>query len=177
MMSRKYTTILTTMIISLLAVGAALAQDTGEGDSQRNHDGERRDGMSHRGSRGSMDPERLIGMMSRRLDLDDTQTEQVSNIYLAAKPELEAWRGTGRTNRMAMRDLNSEDADYEVTKQGLSAEREGIMATGKELRDRIRAEIDAILTPEQREEYAAMAERGRDRGQRRRNPDGAKPEA
>jgi Spy/CpxP family protein refolding chaperone len=51
------------------------------------------------------------------------------------------------------------------------------MATGKELRDRIRAQIDAVLTPEQREEFAAMAERGRDRGQRRRNPDGAKPEA
>lgn len=167
-MSRKNTTILTTMIIALLSVGAALAQDAGDGRSERNHDGERRNGMPHRGQRGSMDPERAISRMTRRLDLDDVQTEQVRNIYLAAKPELDALRESGRSNRMSMRDLNTEDADYATRKQSLSAEREGISATAKELRDRMRAEVDAVLTPEQREKFAAAAERGRERGQRKR---------
>lgn len=167
-MSRKYTTIFTTMIISLLAMGVALAQDSGDAGAGRNHDGEKRNGMPQRGQRRSMNPERAISMMTRRLDLDNVQTEQVRNIYLAAKPEFDALRESGRSNRMAMRDLDTEDADYDTRKQSLSTEREGITATGKELRERIRAEVDALLTPEQRETFAEAAERGRERGPRNR---------
>lgn len=164
-------------MVSLLAVSTASAQEDGNAGADRNHDGERGKGMPNRGQRGPMDPERAIRMMTRRLELDETQTEQVRNIYLAAEPEFGAVRETGRANRTAMRELDAEDADYDQKKQGLSVERDGIAATAKELRDRIRVEIDVVLTPEQREKFAAAAERGRERGQRNRHRDEAKPEA
>jgi len=176
-MSRKSLTILATVMISFLAAGAAFAQDDGDAGMDRAHDGERGKGMPRRGQRGPMDPERVISMMTRRLELDETQAEQVRNIYLAAQPEFESIREQGRTIRTAMRDLDSEASDYEVQKQNLSAEREGIAATSKELRDRIRSEIDVVLTDEQREKVAAAEESRRDRGQRKRRRGQADPEA
>ena len=164
-------------MISLFAFGAGSAQEAENAGADRNHEGERGRGMPNRGQRGPMDAERSIRMMTRRLELDETQTEQVRNIYLAAKPEFDALRETGRANRMAMRDLDSADAEYDGQKQGLSAERDGIAATTTELRERIRAEIDVVLTPEQREKFAASEDRGRERGQRNRQRGKAEPEA
>lgn len=176
-MSRKNTTILATIMVSILAFGAASAQEAGNGDADRNHEGQRGKGMPGRGQHGPMDPERVISMMTRRLELDETQVQQVRNIYLAAEPEFAALRESGRANRMAMRDLNAEDTDYAEQRQSLSVERDGIAATAEELRDRIRSEVEVVLTSEQREKFATASERGRERGQRRRHRDEAKPEA
>ena len=176
-MSRKNTTILATIMISMLAFGAVSAQESGDRSADRNHEGQRGEGKPGRGQRGPMDPERAVQMMTRRLELDETQAQQVRNIYLAAEPELEALRESGRANRMAMRDLNAEDADYDEKKQSLSAERDGVSASADELRARIRSEVDVLLTSEQREKLAAAAERGRERGPRNRNRDRAKHEA
>ncbi len=176
-MNRKNTTLLVTMTIAVFAVGGALAQDASDEGADRDRGGERDRGMSERGQRGQMGPERSIRMLTNRLELDETQAQQVRNIYLAAEPDSESLREQGRTNRMAMRDLNSEDADYEATKQSLSTEREGIRATAKELRDRIRTDIDGVLTAEQREKFAALSERGQERGRRDRRRGNRKPEA
>ena len=176
-MNSKNTTILATIIISMLAFGAASAQEVENGGADRKQEGPRGKGMPGRGQRGPMDPERAIGMMTRQLELDETQVQQVRNIYLAAEPEFTALRESGRANRMAMRDLDSADADYDEQRQSLSAEREGISATATELRDRIRSEVEVILTAEQREKFAAASERGRERGQRRRHRDKGQPEA
>jgi Spy/CpxP family protein refolding chaperone len=162
-------------MISLFAIGAAFAQDSDS--TEREHARERGEGMSQRGQRGSMGPERNIRMMTRRLELDDTQVEQVKGIYAAVGPELESLREQGRSIRMAMRDLTEDDADYEAKKASLAAERDELEVTAKGLRENIRTEIDTILTPEQREEFAAAMERGRERGPRNRRRDGAKPEA
>ena len=55
--------------------------------------------------------------MAERLDLDDTQRQEIENILLAAKPEFEA------------------------------------------LRDRVKAEVEAVLTDEQLEQLEADKER------------------
>ncbi len=176
-MNRKHTTLLVMMMVSFLAVGTALAQDTGNTGSDREQAREKGDGMPHRDQRGRMGSERAIGRMTRELDLDEAQAEQVEDIYAAMKPEFDSFREQGRAIRKAMRDLNSEDADYDDKKQALSAEREALAVTGKNLRERIQSEVDAVLTPEQREELAAAYERRRDHGPRNRRRGEGRPEA
>ena len=176
-MSSKYKTVLATIMMSLFIVGTALAQDSDGDGAEREHVRERGDGPSQRGQRGQMGPERSIRMMTRRLELDDTQVDQVKSIYASVGPEFESLREQGRSIRMAMRDLAEDDADYEVKKQSLAAERSELEVTSKGLRENIRTEIDAILTPEQREKFAAAVENGRERGPRNRRRGEANPEA
>lgn len=170
-MSRKYKTILATMAVLFLAGGAALAQEPGNSGAESSNDGDRGKRMAHRGQRESMRPEHMIRMMTRRLELDDAQAEQVRNIVSGARPEFDALREKGRANREAMRDLDVEDADYDAKLQNLSIESGELATSSAELRGRIRAEIHAILTPEQREEFKAASERGESRGQRNRDRD------
>ena len=85
-----------------------------------------------------------IDRMANHLDLDETQKQAIENIRLAAQPEFEA----------------------------LKIKMQEIQAARKELADRVRGEVAAVLTDEQR---AKLAENrpGKD-GQRRRmfNRDG-----
>jgi len=158
-------------MVSLLAAGTAVAQDAGQSGMDRDHGGDKGKRMADREHRRSMGPERMASMMTRRLDLDEAQAEQVSNIIAAAKPEFDSLREKGHANREAMRDLNVEDADYDAKLQNLSADQGELATSASELRGRIRAEVHAVLTPEQREKMAAAGERGRDHGQRNRHRD------
>lgn len=176
-MNRRNTTILAAVTALLLASSAALAQEPEIGDANGGHRGDREKRMSHRGQREGMRPEQMIQMLTRRLELDETQTEQAKNIVSAAKPEFEALREKGAANREAMRNLDVDDADYGVKLQNLSAESGELMAASSELRGRMRAEIHAILTPEQREELKAAPERRQIRARRNHGGDRPGPEA
>jgi Spy/CpxP family protein refolding chaperone len=140
----------------------------------RDHGGDKGKRMANREHRRSMEPERMARMMTRRLDLDEAQAEQVGNIIAAAKPELDSLREKGKANREAMRELKTEDPDYDVNLQNLSANQGELATSASELRGRIRAEVHAVLTPEQREKMEAAGERGRDHGQRNRHRDGSR---
>jgi Spy/CpxP family protein refolding chaperone len=166
-MNRKYTTILTVAVASLLACGLAAAQTPQtDGPDDTGHDGSKGRRMEHRGRHEQMGSEQMVRMMTRRLDLNETQTEQIHNIMEAAKPEFDALRDRGMANREATRNLDVEDPDYGVKLQDLSAASGELAASAAELRGRVRAEIHAILTPEQREKLEAAPERGRHRGAR-----------
>jgi Spy/CpxP family protein refolding chaperone len=173
-MNRKYTTILAATVALFLAGGATAGdpQDAGAEDANR---GDRDKRMAHRGQRESMRPEQMIRRMTHRLDLDETQAEQVRNIVASVKPEFESLREKGQAHRTAMRDLDTEDADYDAKLQDLSAARGELAALSTELRGRIRVDVDAILTPEQREKFAMAAEKGP--GQRNRRGNRRPPEA
>jgi Spy/CpxP family protein refolding chaperone len=181
-MNRKNTTnpvwtILASMTVLLLAAGAAVAQDAGESGMDRDHAGDKGKRMADREHRRSMGPERMARMMTRRLDLDETQAEQVSNIIASAKPEFDSLREKGKANREAMRALKVADPDYDANLQNLSADQGELATTASELRGRIRAEVHAVLTPEQREKMAAAGERERDHGQRNRHRDQSRDES
>ena len=163
--------------MALFLAGGAIAgdpQDAGAEDANR---GDRDKRMEHRGQRGSMRPEQMFRRMTQRLDLDETQAEQVRIIVASAKPEFESLREKGQAHRAAMRGLDTEDADYDEKLQDLSAARGELAALSTELRGRIRAEIHAILTPEQREELAIAAEKGRGPCERNRRGYHRRPEA
>ncbi len=138
----------TTAAMMCTAAGTdAFAQDT-EG-----HDGNRhRHGAGHRMNNDAFgDPSRMLEMMTRHLDLDDTQSQKISNILDAAKPEINALRERAQATREAMHELDVSDSAYGSNLQNLSTEIGALTAEATLLHGRVRADIFAELTPEQRE--------------------------
>jgi|GEM_PF-1879836 len=174
-MNRIHTTILAAPIALFLACGLAAAQvpqTDNPGDAGAQDGNGRR--MEHRGPRGRMGPEQMVRMITHRLELDETQTEQLNNIAAGAKPEFDALRDKRVANREATRNLDVDDPDYGVKSQNLAAASGEIAASTAELMSRIRSDIHAILTPEQREQLATAAENGRHHGPGHRRREGSK---
>lgn len=174
-MNRMHTTILAAPVALFLACGLATAQvpQTDNPDDAGSQDVKGRR-MEHRGPRGRMGPEQMVRMITHRLELDETQTEQLHNIAAGAKPEFDALRAKRIANREATLNLDVDDPDYGVKSQNLAAASGEIAASSAELMSRIRADIHAILTPEQREQLAAAAENGKRHGPGHRRRDGSK---
>lgn len=150
-------------VTALFSAGAVWSADT-EGDDRR--------GWSQRGGHGPgagfRDPARMIERMTKHLDLDETQQQTVSNIVEAARPEFEALRDKARENRKAMRELETTDPDYSAKLTNLATENGELMASGTILFGRVRAELAAELTDEQRAKLEARMEEGRKRFRHRR---------
>ena len=169
-MIRKLLAVLTVLaIMTATGVSAATKQHSESGSERGWHRG-------HTGMRAdfSGDPARMVEMMSRHLDLDETQSQTINNILQAAQPEADSLRERSRANHEALRTLDVNDASYNATLQNLSAE-SGELATERTLlHGRVRGEIFAVLTAEQRQK---MADRGdRMRSQRGHHSHDATPE-
>jgi Spy/CpxP family protein refolding chaperone len=159
-MSRKILITLT-VVAMLTAIGAAAKQHRGSGGDYDRHRGQE-------GMRGAFsgDPAHMVEMMSRHLDLDETQSQTISNILQAVKPEADSLRERSRTNHEGLRALDVNDASYNATLQNLSAQ-SGELATERALlHGRVRGEIHAVLTAEQQQK---MADRGGRMGSGRRH--------
>lgn len=108
------------------------------------------------GTHGSFgNPERMVEHLSRRLDLDETQQQALTNVVEAAAPEMEVLRDRARQNRDAIRKLDVNDPDYDARLANLAGENGELATAATLMHGRLRAEIDALLTPEQR---ATLAE-------------------
>jgi protein CpxP len=110
------------------------------------------------------DPDRLVEHMTRRLELDETQTAKVQNIVTAAKPEMLELRDRAMQNHEAVRTLDANDPDFDTKLANLAQENGELATAATLLHGRLRAEINAVLTPEQREEFAGMSHRSGRRG-------------
>lgn len=117
--------------------------------------------------RGLADPDRMIERMSRRLDLDETQEQEVRNILLAAEPEFTALRERATANRDALAALDSDEADYDAELQNLAAEKGQLTTEMVLLASQLRADIRSTLTPEQQQQMAEAMSRRRDRAAHR----------
>lgn len=157
--------IIVAIVTALALISGATTGFAEQGDGHRGS----RDGQ-HRGMRGDgpRDPAMMVERMSRHLDLDESQQEKLKNIMSAAGPELDDLRGRARANREARNGLDTSDPGYSATLANLAAENGEIVASRLVLMGRIRSEIDAELTEEQR---AKLAERGSHRGKGRHNRD------
>ncbi|MBT8066686.1 MAG: Spy/CpxP family protein refolding chaperone [Gammaproteobacteria bacterium] len=149
-MRMNKTALLALLTSGLLATSAYADFDGEKGPRGRNFDGPGF-GMPH--------PGMMTGRMAERLGLDDAQREVVDNIMAAAKPEMKALREKVRANHEALRALGP--GDPEVQNIAIS---NGELATEATLLfARVRGEIDAVLTDEQRAELAELKERRDDR--------------
>jgi Spy/CpxP family protein refolding chaperone len=146
------------MLKNILAATTAMMMCTAAGTCAYAQDSDDNDGKRHmRGARHHMDhgefrdPARMLEMMTRHLDLDDTQTQTIGNIIEAARPEIDALRERAEATRKAMHELDVGGPDYGSKLQGLSTEIGALTSEATLLHGRLRAEVFAQLTPEQRE--------------------------
>lgn len=157
--------IIVAIVTSLALFGGAATGFAEQGDGHRgSRDGQHRDMWGH----GPRDPAMMIERMSRHLDLDELQQEKLNKVMLAAKPKLDALRVQARANRKAQQELDTSASNYSASLAKLAAESGEIVASRMLLMGRIRGEINAELTEEQR---AKLAERGAHRGKGRHNRD------
>jgi len=152
-------------IFLAMATLPAAAQDTGDADARKHTRG----GFHHRAAGEFGDPERLVKMLTRHLELDDSQSQEVGNVVAAAKPELDALRERLRAARERMHELDVDSPDYGSELQNLATEFGAATTEAALLHGRVRADVLAVLTPEQRELAKTAREnmRGRRGGHRR----------
>ena len=157
---------------ALLGAGSVWSANTESGDDRDgSRDGNHRS-WGHRGGHGPgaafRDPAKMIERMARHLDLDETQQQTINNIVEAARPEFETLREQARENRTAMRELETTDPDYSAKLNNLAVQNGELMASGTILFGRVRAELAAELTEEQRAKLEARMQEGRKRFRQRR---------
>jgi len=158
------------MIKKILAATTAAMMCTAAGtcafaqESDEQEDKPQMRGAGHRMNHDQFgDPARMLKMMTRHLDLDDTQTQNIENILTAAKPEIDALRERAQATRQAMHELDVSDSAYGTDLQNLSTQIGALTSEATLLHGRVRADVFAQLTDEQRERAAEGRRRMSDR--------------
>lgn len=159
--------VLIVAIVSVLVlISGATSGFAQQSDGHRgSHDSHRRGDRGH----GPRNPERIIARMTRHLDLDELQQEKMSNIMLAAKPELDALRDRSKANRDARHALDENDSDYAARLGDIAAEKGEIVTEREIILGRVRSEIHAELTEEQLAKISERRERRGRKGHRGRS--------
>lgn len=145
---RHMTVVASAALLVLPAFGQA--QDGGDAAERPR---EQRGAHARHGDWG--DPSRLVERLSHKLDLEAEQSQAIDNILTAARPEIDALRERIGTARAALRDLDVDAPDYGATLQNLSSDLGALTAEAALLHGRVRAEVFAVLSPEQREQASA----------------------
>jgi len=138
------------VILTLLAFASAANADDGRGGAYGDRSGMQRGPM-------------ISARMLDRLDLDDTQRQTVDNIVEAARPEFDALRERKQSNRTALSDLDPADASYAIDLETAAAENGQLAKEMTLLIFRVRNEVNAVLTDDQRAALKERMERHRDR--------------
>jgi Spy/CpxP family protein refolding chaperone len=89
--------------------------------------------------------------MAEELNLTDEQKEQLKHVYRQSRSRLQKLRDAMQDNREALRKLDPEDAHYHQQVARLARKQGALVEKMIKARSHVRAEIYAILTPEQRE--------------------------
>lgn len=114
-------------------------------------------------------PRLMLEHMADHLDLSDEQRESVRNIMEAAKPEFEALREQLRGNREALESLAIDDPAYSTELNNIAISNGQLATEGTLLFSRVRNEVHAVLTEEQRDKLARGKERMRGAFEKRGN--------
>lgn len=93
---------------------------------------------------------------------DEAQKAALDNVARAVQPQFEALHERARENAKALRSLDAADAGYATALQNLATEAGDIATQAVLLHGRLRADIGAELTDEQRRQLAAAVEQRRE---------------
>jgi len=108
--------------------------------------------------------------MAEQLNLSDQQQDQVKQIRSESREGGKSIHEAMQLNRDAMRKLNPGSADYNAQVATLADEKAVLVKQMVMHRSEPRAQLYAILTPEQREKSASLESQfrkgGKDRGER-----------
>ena len=107
------------------------------------------------------------GMMQERmaqsLNLTDKQQEQFKQIHRDARDQMQSMRDAMQDNRDALRKLDPTAKDYMKQVDKLAAEKGSLVESMVRAHAKTRAEISAILTPEQRTKMSELRKQNQDR--------------
>lgn len=150
-------TLILAFLSSALLAGGAYADNHGKrGQNDRGFGG---------GGAEVSNPDRMVKRLTKHLELDETQQDSVRNIMEAAKPEVDALRDQVRANRAAIKELATNDAEI----QNLAISNGALATEATLLFARVRGEVNAVLTDEQRTKLAELKNRKGDGKRRRKN--------
>ena len=138
---KKFLAATTAAVICTVAVPYANAQDA-ESHEGRHH----MRGAGHRMNHDEFGaPDRLVKMMTRHLDLNETQSQAIGNILVAAKPEFDILRQRAEESRSALQALDVDDPHYGSNLQNLSTQFGALTAAAALLHAPLRADVHAQL--------------------------------
>lgn len=144
------------VLLSAMLVATTVPVMAGDGEHDSHH-GQRSQG-GDRSMFGMPDPARMVRHMSRRLELDEAQSQQLNNVVVAATPQLTALHEKSRANREAIAALDLDAGDYDSSIQRLAAESGEIAIARTLLLSQLRRDIHSRLTPEQQQKLADTAD-------------------
>ncbi len=155
MLSREK--IMKKVIIAIIAF-AALATGVLFAVAQRSGDGKMGGWGKHGGGH-----HRGIGMALRGLDLTDEQKAQVKQIVEAGKTKTQPIRESLKANRLKMDELTANGAFDEAAVSAIATEKGNLSAQMTIERVRVKSQIFALLTAEQKTKAAEMKSKMQER--------------
>jgi Spy/CpxP family protein refolding chaperone len=114
-------------------------------------------------SRGDFAP-RMFARLSRALDLSGDQQTAIKDVLRNHAGEITAQMNASRAARRALREAMVATPSDEAAIRARAADAGRVQGDGAVLFARIRAELEPILTPEQRDKAKKFQSRVRDRG-------------
>ena len=108
-------------------------------------------------------PAFMLEHMVDHLDLTSEQQAAIESILEASKPEMEALREQVQANRKAIKALDPASTSYDAELNNLALSNGELATTGTLLAVRVKTEVAAVLTDEQK----AKLERGKQRMKKR----------
>ena len=105
---------------------------------------------------------------ARKLELNDEQRKRYREILNAARPEADDLADAMLANRRALRELQKGTELLESEVQEIADLRGQLVSRMIVLKTRVRSQINALLTPEQRERFQKMQKRKMRHGKLRR---------
>lgn len=116
------------------------------------------------GPNGEKNMERRIERMAERLNLNDSQRSKFKQIHEANRGEMMAIHQAMQKNREALHGLDPAAKNYSSEVARLAAEKAELVKQMVTHRSEVRAEVHAMLTPEQRQQAKQMRMQRKSKG-------------
>lgn len=110
----------------------------------------------------------MLERMADELGLTDAQRQKIRGLFDAARPAMEQRRDKLRADGELLRNTDPGDKDYQAVVQKVSRSAGELAASGVADAAQLRAQVWAVLTPEQRVKMKDMGDKMRSRMQERR---------
>ncbi len=147
-LTKKSLALITAGVIGLGAVTAPLVAD-----GPRNCGG-KHGGYAMMGGHGfGKDTDRMIGKMARKLDMTDEQRDQAFAIADKYRPQVREAKFAMRENMQSLHELDPAATDYTQKTESLADQQGDLIADTIKLRTAMQAELEQILTAEQKEKF------------------------
>ncbi len=147
-LTKKSLAIITAGVIGLGAITAPLLADSSR------HCGGKNGGYSMMSGHGfGKDTDKMIGKMARKLDMTEEQRDQAFAIADKYRPQVREAKFAMRENMKTLHQLSTDSVDYTEQTQTLADQQGDLIADMIKLRTAMQADIEQILTAEQKTKF------------------------